>query len=156
MVTDPDLIVPELEPCWLTRLHELMERHPDFGLLGVGLDQSNLPSVQEPESIDPAEIVDGEIVERAVGSVFTLIRRQRAASAVRDRLAHLSERHARGLTATAGHPEVRAYHLGWDDYRLYPSHLASKLKYGEYREVNLIERPPTLARAGRRRPRGRR
>ena len=75
MVTDPDLIVPDLEPCWLTRMRDTFDRHPNYGLLGIGLDQSNLPSVQEPEVIDPSEIVDGEIVARPVGSVFTLIRR---------------------------------------------------------------------------------
>jgi hypothetical protein len=143
MVTDPDLIVPDLEPCWLTRLHGLMERHPDFGLLGVGLDQSNLPSVQKPESIDPSDIVAGEIVERPVGSVFTMIRRQALRAPYEtDWLTCQSVKRAGYRYGWA--PEVRAYHLGWDDYRLYPSHLASKLKYGEYREVNLIERPPTL------------
>ena len=39
---------------------------------------------------------------------------------------------------------VRAHHLGWDDFTLYPSHLAGKL-ITEYREVQLIERAPTLA-----------
>ena len=75
MVTDPDLILPDLEPCWLTRMLDAMDRHPEFGLLGPGLDQSNLPPVQEPESIAPEEIVDGEIVARPVGSGLTLIRR---------------------------------------------------------------------------------
>jgi Glycosyl transferase family 2 len=143
MVTDPDLIVPELEPCWLTRLHTLMARHPDFGLLGVGLDQSNLPSVQEPEQIDASEIVDGEIVERPVGSVLTLIRRDALVAPYETDWATCQSVERAGYRYGWA-PEVRAYHLGWDDYRLYPSHLASKLKYGEYREVNLIERPPTL------------
>ncbi len=143
IVTDPDLVVPELEPCWLTRLHELMDRHPDFGLLGVGLDQSNLPSVQRPESIEPSEIVDGEIVDRPVGSVFTLIRRDAL------RAPYETDWSTCQSVRRAGYRYgwalgVRAYHLGWDDYLLYPSHLASKLKYGEYREVNLISRPPTL------------
>ena len=52
MVTDPDLVVPELSPCWLTTMRDVMDRHPDFGVLGIGLDQSNLPSVQAPESIN--------------------------------------------------------------------------------------------------------
>ena len=48
---------------------------------------------------------------------------------------------------------VRAFHLGWDDYKLHPGHLASKRRYGgEYREVHLIERAPSLARARARRP----
>jgi hypothetical protein len=143
IVTDPDLIVPESDPCWLTRMRDLMDRHPDFGLIGTGLDESNLPSVQEPESIDPGEIVDGEIVERGVGSIFTLIRRDALRGPyVNDyqtclSVARAGYRHGWALN-------VRVYHLGWDDFKLYPGHLASKLVHGEYLEVNLIERPPTL------------
>ena len=41
---------------------------------------------------------------------------------------------------------MRALHLGWDDYKLHPGHLARKRRYGgEYREVDMIERPPSLA-----------
>ena len=29
IVTDPDIVVPDLEPSWLTRLHDLMDRHLD-------------------------------------------------------------------------------------------------------------------------------
>ena len=43
----------------------------------------------------------------------------------------------------------RAWHLGWDDYKLHPGHLASKnpghRAYPHYREIELIERPPTLS-----------
>jgi hypothetical protein len=144
MVTDPDLIVPEQSPCWLTTMRDVLDRHPDFGVLGIGLDQSNLPSVQAPESIDPSEIVDGEIVARPVGSVFQMIRRDALkAPYVTDYETCLS-------AARAGYRygwalKVRAHHLGWDDFTLYPSHLAGKLIHGEYREVQLIERAPTLA-----------
>ncbi len=144
MVTDPDLIVPDLQPCWLTRMRAILDDHPDFGLIGIGLDQSNLPAVQEAESIDPAEIVDGEIVERAVGSVFTLIRRD-ALRAPYDTDWRTCQSVARAGYRYGWALDVRAYHLGWDDYKLYPGHLASKLVHGEYREVNLIERAPTLA-----------
>ena len=75
VATDPDLVVPDLSPCWLTRCSGILDRHPDFGILGIGLDQSNLPSVQEPENLSPEEIVDGEIVQQPVGSIFTFIRR---------------------------------------------------------------------------------
>src|SRR5258708_7844465 len=84
-------------------------------------------------------IVDNEMVERPVGSVFCLIRRAALnAPYVTDYETCLS-------VARAGYRygwsyDVRAYHLGWDDYKLYPAHLASKLEHGGYREVELIER----------------
>jgi hypothetical protein len=143
VVTDPDLVVPDLSPCWLSEMLGILERHPDFGILGVGLDQSNLPAVQEPERLPPEEIVDGEVVEQAVGSVFTFIQRSAIGS-------YYDDWRACDSVARAGYRfgwalNVRAFHLGWDDYKLHPGHLASKRRFGgEYREVNLIARAPSL------------
>ena len=75
IVTDPDIVVPDMRPSWLARLHDLMDRHPDFGLIGIGLDNANRPAVLDPEVIDPATVVDGEIVETGVGTVMQMIRR---------------------------------------------------------------------------------
>jgi len=144
VVTDPDLVVPDLTPCWLTRMLGILDRHPDFGILGIGLDQSNLPPVQEPESLAPEEIVDGEIVEQPVGSIFTFVRRGAL-------LSYYDDWRACESVARAGYRfgwalDVRALHLGWDDFKLHPGHLARKRRYGgEYREVDMIERPPSLA-----------
>jgi hypothetical protein len=143
VASDPDLVVPDVSPCWLTQMLDILDRHPDFGILGIGLDQSNLPSVQEPENLSPEEIVDGEIVEQPVGSIFTFIRRSAMTS-------YYDDWRACESVARAGYRfgwalNIRAFHLGWDDYRLHPGHLASKRRYGgEYREVHLIERAPSL------------
>jgi hypothetical protein len=143
VATDPDLVVPDVSPCWLTQMLEILDRHPDFGILGIGLDQSNLPPVQEAERLDPEEIVDDEIVEQPVGSVFTFIRRAALHS-------YYDDWRACESVARAGYRfgwalNVRALHLGWDDYKLHPGHLASKRRFGgEYREVDMIERSPSL------------
>jgi hypothetical protein len=143
VVTDPDLVVPHRDPCWLTEMLGILDRHPDFGILGVGLDQSNLPPVQKPERIAAEEIVDGAIVEQRVGSVFTFIRRSALGS-------YYDDWRACESVARAGYRfgwalNVRVFHLGWDDYKLHPAHLASKRRYGgEYREVELIPRAPSL------------
>ena len=145
IVTDPDIVVPASEPSWLSHLLALMDRHPDFGLIGMGLDPSNRPSVLEPELIDPARLVDGEIVEAGVGTVFQAIRRRALVTAYR----------SDGETCTAVHRagwrvgwacNIRGLHLGWDDFRLHPGHLVSKgLDFGvAYREVGLVRRPATL------------
>ena len=143
VVTDPDLVVPDLTPCWLTQMLGILDRHPDFGILGIGLDQSNLPPVQEPEKLAPDEIIDGEIVERPVGSIFTFVRRTALHS-------YYDDWRACESVARAGYRfgwalNVRALHLGWDDYKLHPGHLARKRRYGgEYREVDMIARAPSL------------
>lgn len=143
ILTDPDLVLPSLEPSWLARLLDIMDRHPDFGLVGVGLDQANLPPVQEPERIDPATVVDGEIVEAGTGSCFTAVRR--AALLTPYRTAWRTCVSVKRAGYRFGWvPEIRAVHLGWDDYKLHPGHLAAKHIHGEYREIGLIERAPTL------------
>jgi len=144
VVTDPDLVVPDLgENCWLTQMLDMLERRPDFGILGIGLDQSNLPPVQEPENLSPDDILDGEIVLQPVGSILTFVRRTAMHS-------YYDDWRACESVARAGYRfgwalNIRAFHLGWDDYKLHPGHLASKRRYGgEYREVNLIARAPSL------------
>lgn len=147
VLAEPDLLVPALEPSWLARLHGLMERHPDFGLIGVGLDPVNRPSVLGPEMIDAEALVDGEIVEANVGIWFQMIRRDALRIPyVKDSAACIAIREQGYRVGWA--PGIRAFHLGWDDYRRHPAHLASKNEilspYPDYREVDLIARPPSL------------
>jgi GT2 family glycosyltransferase len=147
VLAEPDLIVPALEPSWLARLHDLMERHPDFGLIGVGLDPANRPSVLGPETIDPDALVDGEIVEANLGIWFQMIRRDALrVPYTKDAAACIAIRENGYRVGWA--PGIRAFHLGWDDYRRHPAHLASKNEmlspYPYYREVDLIARPPSL------------
>jgi hypothetical protein len=148
VVTDPDVIVPDLAPSWLDRMLDLVERHPDFGLIGVGLDQVNRPPVLPPEAIDPEIVVNGELVEASVGTILQFIRRDALVTSYRsDGQACTNVRRAGYRVGWAS--DVRALHLGWDDFRLYPGHLLSKSGsdgiYPEsYGEVDLIERPPTL------------
>ena len=61
VVSDPDVEVPQLQPSWLARLHGLLERHPDYGLVGVAFAGQELP--------------DAEIVDANVGTWFQMIRR---------------------------------------------------------------------------------
>jgi hypothetical protein len=147
VLAEPDLIVPALEPSWLVRLHDLMERHPDFGLVALGLDPVNRPSVLGPEAIDEDAVVGGEIVEGSVGIWFQMIRRDALrVPYTKDSVACMAIREAGYRVGWA--PGIRALHLGWDDYRLHPAHLAAKNEmlspYPYYREVDLIARPPSL------------
>jgi Glycosyl transferase family 2 len=160
VVSDPDLIVPALEPSWLARMRDLMVRHPDFGLIGVGLDQSNRPALVGPETYDASTLVDGELVERNVGTWFQMIRRDALrVPYVKDNATCIAVREAGyrvGWTAN-----IRAFHLGWDDHRLHPVHLVAKkalpppylpAPYPNYPESELIARPPALEELARAAP----
>lgn len=144
IVTDPDIVVPDLQPSWLARLHDLMDRHPDFGLIGIGCDLVNRPGVLGPEVIDPATVVDDELVEAGVGTVMQMIRRDALLTPYRSDWRTCTDVNRAGWRVGWAR-DLRGVHLGWDDHRLHPSHLAGKhLHYGFYRELELIERAPTL------------
>jgi Glycosyl transferase family 2 len=147
LLAEPDLIVPDLRPSWLARLRDTLERHPDFGLLAVGLDTVNRPSVLGAETLEPGALVDGEIVEGNVGIWFQMIRRGALG------VPYTKDSVACAAIRAAGYrvgwvPSIRALHLGWDDFERHPAHLARKNEiespYPYYREVELIERPPSL------------
>jgi hypothetical protein len=94
--------------------------------------------------VDPASVVDGQIVEAGVGTVMQMIRRDALVTAYRTDWQTCTAVNRAGWRVGWAR-EMRAVHLGWDDYRLYPAHLAAKhLSYGDYREMELVGRPPTL------------
>jgi hypothetical protein len=144
IVSDPDIVVPDLHPSWLARLRDLVDRHPDFGLIGIGCDTVNRPEVLGPEVVDPATVVDDELVETGVGTVMQMIRREALVTPYRSDWRTCTDV-ARAGWRVGWARDIRGLHLGWDDYRLHPSHLASKhLHYGFYKELDLVERAPTL------------
>lgn len=160
VVSDPDLIVPDLKPSWLAQLLDLMDRHSDFGLIGVGLDHANRPALLGPEIYDESAIVDGELVDAAVGTWFQMIRRDALrVPYVKDNAACIAVREAGYRVGWA--PKVRAFHLGWDDHRRFPVHLVAKnalptpylpAPYPQYPEAELIARPPSLQEIARAAP----
>jgi len=147
ILAEPDLIVPSLQPSWLAQFRALMERHPDFGIVSLGLDSANRPAVLGPETSEETKLVDAEIVEENVGLWFQQIRRK--ALPVRYTKDSAACNHARAAGFRVGWSlGIRALHLGWDDYRVHPAHLVRKNEipwpYPYYREVELIGRPPAL------------
>ncbi len=149
VLADPDVIVPDIQPSWLARMLDLVERYPDFGLIGVGCDLSNRPQppILAPENIEP-HLVNDELVETNVGTIFQFIRRDALLTPYK------SDGQACDAVRRAGYrvgwsPLIRGLHLGWDDFRLFPGHLLSKREGGvgypeSYGEVDLVKRPPSI------------
>ncbi|HEX2084412.1 MAG TPA: glycosyltransferase [Solirubrobacteraceae bacterium] len=134
VVTDPDLVVPDVEPSWLARMLALLERHPDFGLVGVELDPSNSPlSAEEVAALRGERAGDrgAELREGNVGTHLQLVRRD----ALRE--PYRSDRQVCDAVRRAGYrvgwaPEVRALHLGFEDARANPEYLRAKDARGEF------------------------
>jgi len=151
VVSDPDVEVPKLEPSWLAQLYGLLERNPDYGLIGVALVGQELP--------------DAEIVDANVGTWFQMIRRDALREPyVKDSRTCTAVREAGYLAGWT--PTVVAYHLGHGDAERYPGHIAAKnelvserVHRGEFspyifyhRELEKISRPPTLTEVARAAP----
>lgn len=160
VVTDPDLIVPDLSPSWLARQLELMQRYPDFGTIALDLDRSVIPSWVPPETVAAIEAlrgvvgeVDEDLVEcRYVGTHFQIIRRDALREAyVQD--ASTSHRIRRAGYRVGFNRSVRALHLGSEDVRKFPEHLARKAaspRYGAYQaSVAQMPRAPALVELAR-------
>jgi hypothetical protein len=136
VVADPDLIVPAVEPSWLAQILSLLDRHPDFGLIGTELDMSNLPpGILSDEDIaalkDDKGLVDGELWEGNVGSHFQTIRRGALTEP------YYSDFEACEAVRRAGWRvgRVAAYkvhHLGFDDIRDDPDYVARKQGAGDF------------------------
>ncbi|HEX8206489.1 MAG TPA: hypothetical protein VF587_10565, partial [Solirubrobacteraceae bacterium] len=134
VVTDPDLVVPDLEPSWLARLLALLDRHPDFGLIGVELDQANSPlSAEEHAALreERGPTGDPELREGNVGTHLQLLRRDAL------RVPYRSDRQVCDAVRAAGYrvgwaPGVQARHLGFDDPAANPEYLRVKDRRGEF------------------------
>jgi hypothetical protein len=147
VLSDADLVPhpPDGGRCWLTRLVELAERHPDFGLISARLDTL---SDARNRHLETAPSIDGELIETAPGVWLNLIRR----SALR--IPYMGD----GVTAYAlrrsGYrvgiaSDVWCTHLGDQDPLRHPQHIASKqaglgVVYPRYPELASSRRPPLL------------
>jgi hypothetical protein len=151
VVTDPDLVVPDLQPSWLARLRAILDRHPDFGLVGVELDPSNSPLGPEEAAAlreERGPTGDAELREGNVGTHLQLIRRDAL------RVPYRSDRQVCDAVREAGYrvgwaPEIEALHLGFDDPRANPEYLRVKDERGEFYPsyANVlagVEDPPSL------------
>ncbi len=151
VVSDADLVPPDLGPdrCWLGELHALLDRHPDFGMVGCRIEGLPMPEWHRIGGAD-TKVVDGELIEGPTGVWLNLI----------DRAALRVPFQSDGMTchalARAGYRvgvgvELLCEHLGDDDPEMYPDYLARKNAangfrsvYIAYPELERVERPPTL------------
>lgn len=128
IVSDPDILVPQREGCWLKEMLGLMEAHPELGMLALNLDASNKPARLPDVYVSDKAPHGPDITLSNVGTVMQTIRRRfflppystdwHVVEAIRAR---------GGLVGFANH--LVGYHLGWDEERDYPEHLLKKHQY---------------------------
>ena len=67
-VTDNDVFPPKLSPDWLTQMIDIMERHPDIGMLAPQLPPQGLQM--------PYKVADDVVYAAAIGNTLKIIRRE--------------------------------------------------------------------------------
>ena len=65
-VTDNDIYPPKLEPDWLSRMIDIMEKYPKLGMLTPQLPPQSLQM--------PFKTLDDIVLCRAIGNTFKLVR----------------------------------------------------------------------------------
>jgi hypothetical protein len=145
IVTDPDVVVPEFEPSWLARMLGLLERHPDYGLIGMTIN--GFPDA--PPGLD--------IVEENVGTWFQLIRRDALrVPYTKDSTACRAVRDAGFRVGRTG--DIIGFHLGAYDPDRYPAYMHAKVEavdealavgrlapYVYYKRINSLPHAASLA-----------
>ncbi|MNR75310.1 putative glycosyltransferase EpsE [compost metagenome] len=128
IVSDPDILVPQNEPCWLTRMLDLMAEHPEMGMVALNLDASNKPAKLPDVYVSEKSPHGPDLTLSYVGTVMQTIRRQYfAGSYTTDWHAVEAIRANGGLVGFANH--LVGYHLGWNEDQDYPEHLVKKHQY---------------------------
>ncbi|HEY9855431.1 MAG TPA: glycosyltransferase, partial [Stenomitos sp.] len=128
IVSDPDILVPALTPCWLSRMLDLMDRHPEMGMVALNLDAANKPANLPDVYISDKAPHGPDLTLSNVGTVMQTIRRKFFTPPyTTDWQTVEAIRRNGGLVGFANH--LVGYHLGWDEERDYPEHLLKKHQY---------------------------
>ena len=149
-ISDPDIVVPDISPCWLTQMIQCFEQFSALVRLGVTLDDTNIPPCWNRFETRFLTFQTGKIFaqhpllkECPVDTTLQLIRtdifRERGGFTE----SCIEFEWLKGLRedgTCAVHNEISVTHLGWNEYRDYPDYLREKHKMLKpYREIELIE-----------------
>jgi hypothetical protein len=152
-LSDPDIVVPDTTPCWLTQMTGCFERMPDLVRLGVSLSSENIPPCWNKFEARflclraGKRICQNPLLRSATAdTTLQLIRTDSfwkigGFSAETIDFEFLKKLRTQGICAV--HQDISAVHLGWNEYKDYPEYLRRKnALIRPYREVSLIEDRP--------------
>jgi glycosyltransferase involved in cell wall biosynthesis len=145
IATEPDIVVPELSPCWLTQYMNIFNENPRLGLLGMRLDPKDR-SPMTPSwagGVDYAPVYNKRILQGNVGVWMMAIRRRSYPGSFHSEVSVCDAIRRKGYIV--GYTkDIFATHLGWYEYRDYPEYLLEKNKrphpcFPEYAEAKLVD-----------------
>ena len=149
-LSDPDIVVPALKPCWLTRMVQCFEQFPELARLGTALSIENIPPCWDAYQARFLALQTGKVFCRkpllrlcTPDTTLQLIRTESfrlCGGFEADCIDFKWLKQLRGYGICVVHNEVVSVHLGWNEYRDYPDYLREKNRsIKPYREVSLIE-----------------
>lgn len=149
-ISDPDIIVPQVQPCWLTRLVSLLEEFPRLTRVGLSLDPRDVPPCWTAKQAERLCFCTGPYFNRQqklrmadIDTTIQLIRAEPFGQNGGFQPVELNMdfwKKMRGFGVSAAAQDLVARHLGWREYLEEPAYLREKTKtIHPYREATLLE-----------------
>ena len=156
-ISDPDIVVPNSNPDWLSTMVCAFDLFPNLVRLGVSLDDKNLPPCWNK--------FEGRFLTFQTGKIFSkkpcirlstpdttlqvirtdIFKKAGGFSKKTIDFSFLKTLSNYGICGT--HQEIKGYHLGWNEYKDYPEYLYKKNLFRPCREATLLKtkskQPPT-------------
>lgn len=149
VMSDPDIVVPKASPCWLTRMVDCFRQIPSLVRLGMALETDNIPpcwnkyegrflALQAGDVVHRNPVIRDVLPDTTLQLIHTdAFREIGGFSAEAIDVEFLKKLAGKGMCGV--YQDLKALHLGWDEYKDYPSYLMHKNKrIRPYREVSLI------------------
>jgi GT2 family glycosyltransferase len=145
VATEPDIVVPDLSPCWLTQYMEMFQENSKLGLLGMRLDPKDRSPMTPSWSggVNSAPVYNRRILQGNIGVWMMAIRRRVYPGSFFSECSVCDAVRKKGYVV--GYTkDIFATHLGWYEYRDYPEYLLEKSKrphpcFPVYEEAKLID-----------------
>ncbi len=150
VISDPDIIVPAVEPCWLTQLLRLLENFPRLVRMGLSLDPADVPPCWTVKQAKRLCFRTGPFFDHQrnlrmadIDTTMQLIRTEAFRKNGGFQPAELNMdfwRRMRRFGVSAAAQDLTARHLGWREYLEEPAYLREKAKnIRPYPEISLLE-----------------
>ena len=149
-ITDPDIEVPHLEPCWLSQMINCFDMFPELVRLGACLSSDNIPPCWNKFETRFLTLKSGKVfsetpalIKSMPDTTLQMIRKDvfsRAGGFESETVDFELLKSLTGYGVCAVHQNIVCRHLGWDEYKDYPDYLRYKNRnIKPYRETGLIE-----------------
>ncbi|MCD6460080.1 glycosyltransferase family 2 protein [bacterium] len=149
-ITDPDIEVPALKPCWLTQMVNCFNIFPNLVRLGTCLSDDNIAPCWNKFETKFLTFKTGKFFSRnpslkysTPDTTLQMIRKDIFEKIDGFKAQTLDFKLLKSLSnhgVCAVHQDIICRHLGWDEYKDYPEYLKYKNKnIKPYRETGLIK-----------------